>query len=522
MKTRARTIPSQAPCGDDRFRTLVEGIQDHGIFLLDEEGRVLTWNAGAQVITGYESDDIVGRPVDWLYAPDARAKGLPKILLRQAKERGRIEHEGWRLRKDGTRFWADMAITCLTDDQGNCLGYATITRDLTERRLAESERSRRREHLLHVEERFRLLVESVEEYAIFMLDPHGIVTTWNIGAERIKGYTAGEVLGRSFSIFRTDEDARSGACERELFLAAQNGKLEEEGWRVRKDGSQFWANVVLTAVRDCTGTLIGFAKITRDLTQRRALDEERLQRARAEEAVRLREEFLLIASHELKTPLTTLQLDLYGIQQDLSGDWSKVRRKLDRANRSVARLSALVESLLSVSRLAQGKLTLNPAPMDLAEVVVQVVDGMREQAGKAGCDLEVQAPAPILGNWDRLRIEQVVVNLLVNAVKYGAGSPIEVDVRYTDTSASAMIEVSDHGPGVAEADLVRIFQRFERASSIRHYGGLGLGLYVSREIVETHGGSITASNRPEGGAMFSVRLPADRPSSAACAAPPEN
>jgi PAS domain S-box-containing protein len=520
MKTRARTVPSQAPYGDDHFRTLVEGIQDYGIFLLDEEGRVVTWSEGAQTITGYGSDDIVGRPVDLLYAPDAIAEGLPKILLREAKERGRAEQEGWRLRKNGTRFWADVAITCLTDDQGNCLGYATITRDLTERRLAESERSRRREDVLRLEERFRLLVESVEEYAIFMLDPHGIVTTWNIGAERIKGYPAGEVLGRHFSLFRTEEDIRSDACERELFLAAQEGKFEEEGWRVRKDGSQFWANVVLTAIRDSAGKLIGFAKITRDLTQRRVLEEERLQRARAEEAVRLREEFLLIASHELKTPLTTLQLDLGGIQHDLGGDRSRVSRKLERANRSVSRLSALVESLLSVSRLAQGKLTLAPASMDLAETVVQVVDGLREQAGKAGCELAVQAPEPVLGNWDRLRIEQVVVNLLANAIKYGAGGAIEIDVRCADTCAT--IEVSDRGPGVAESDLVRIFQRFERASSIRHYGGLGLGLYVSREIVEAHAGSITASNRPGGGAMFAVRLPADRPSSAARDAPPEN
>jgi signal transduction histidine kinase len=295
---------------------------------------------------------------------------------------------------------------------------------------------------------------------------------------------------------------------------------KKKGGACERDGSQFWASVVLTAIRDGTGTLIGFAKITRDLTQRRALEEERLQRARAEEAVRLREEFLLIASHELKTPLSTLQLDLYGIQQDLSGDPSKLSRKLNRANRSVARLSALVESLLSVSRLAQGKLTLDPASMDLAETVIQVVDGMREQAGKAGCQLVVQAPAPVLGNWDRLRIEQVVVNLLVNAIKYGAGGAIEIDVRYA--APTAVIEVSDHGPGVAETDRVRIFERFERASSIRHYGGLGLGLYVSREIVEAHGGSITAGNRPGGGAVFAVRLPTDRPSSAAQAASAEN
>lgn len=508
MNRRTKTLLNQLPC-DEPFRTLVDGIQDYAVFLVDHDGRILTWNAGAELIAGYTTNEIVGRPIDVLYTPDAVAKGLPTILRRQAKQFGRAEDEGWRVRKDGARFWGELVVSSLTDSDGNCLGYAHVVRDLTERRVAETERTRRRDDLLRLEERFRLLVESVDDYAIFMLDPHGIVTTWNIGAERIKGYKATEIIGRHFSVFRTEEDIRSGACERELFLAAQNGKAEEESWRVRKDGSRFWANVILTSIRDSTGALMGYAKITRDLTQRRTLEEERLQRARAEEAVRLREEFLLIASHELKTPLTTLQLDLHGIQQELDHpgacDVAKARKKLDRASRSVARLSALVESLLNVSRLAKGTLTLTPAPMDLTSVVEQVVDGLRDQAARCGCTLQLHTAGSIAGRWDRLRIEQVVVNVLVNAFKYGAGGSIDVSVDGRD--GHALIEISDRGPGIEETDLARIFERFERASSIRHYGGLGLGLYVSREIVQAHGGSICASNRPGGGATFAVRLP---------------
>ncbi len=371
-------------------------------------------------------------------------------------------------------------------------------------RIGKSARNRR-EELLDTEKRLRLLIDGIEEYAIFMLDPQGTVTTWNAGAERIKGYRASEIIGRHFSLFRTTEDARSGVCDRELERAARQGKFEEEGWRLRKDGSRFWANVVLTAIRDSSGQLIGFAKITRDLTQRRLLDEERLQRARAEEAVRLRDEFLLVASHELKTPLTSLQIDLHAMRHDPSGDPSKLARRLERATRNVDRLTALIESLLNVSRLAHGQLVLRPAPMDLARAISEVVENLRAQAAKAGCEIAVKSEPSLPGVWDRLRVEQVVMNLLTNAFKYGAGSPVDVTLRLEE--GHAVVEVADRGPGIPEADRERVFERFERASSIRHHGGLGLGLYVSRQIVNAHGGTIAAADRPQGGAIVTVRLP---------------
>ncbi len=499
--------PLPVGAGDDRFRLLVESVKDYAIFMLDPEGRVLTWNAGAEIIKGYTQSEILGKHISVFYTPADRQRDHASELLAAAASLGRVEEEGWRVRKDGSHFWADVVITALRDPAGGLTGFGKVTRDLTERRQAELERRRQDEDLLRSEERFRLLVDSVEDYAIFMLDPQGRVATWNSGAERLKGYKASEIIGQHFSRFRLEEEVRAGLCEQELKTAADRGRLEEEGWRVRKDGSRFRANVVLTAIRGVSGNLLGFAKVTRDLTDRLRLDDERLQRARAEEAVRLRDEFLSIASHELKTPLTTVQIEMQGLRDSAEVGSERVVKRIARAARNADRLAALVESLLDVSRIAAGGLTVEPEPVDLSQLVSQLLESLRAAATKVGCDLSFSTTGSVLGCWDRLRLEQVVLNLASNALRYGAGGPIGIAV--SREGAEAVLEVSDGGPGIPVEDLTRIFGRFERAASLRHHGGLGLGLYVSREIVEAHGGTIAARNLPRGGACFTVRLPVE-------------
>jgi len=497
------------PARDDRFRVLVESVKDYAIFVLDPQGRVETWNLGAELIKGYRPHEIIGKNIELFYTPEDRSRKYPAQLLALARAQGRVEDEGWRVRKDGSRFWADVVITALRNSEGALTGYAKVTRDLTERQKAEDQRRRRDDELLKSEERFRLLVEGVEDYAIFMLDPLGHVATWNSGAERIKGYAAKEIIGRHFSLFRVEAERQAGRCEQELEIATRRGRFEEEGWRVRKDRSLFWANMVLTAIRNPAGELVGFAKVTRDLTDRRRLEEERLQRAHAEEAVRLRDQFLSIASHELRTPLTAVQIDLQGLQERLGEGDPRMAKRLGRAVRNADRLGALVESLMDVSRIADGKVVLKPDTMDLVQTTAQVVDSFRESAARAGCVLSFEGAGPIFGCWDRLRLEQVILNLLSNAFKYAAGAPVGLTVSVE--AGQAVLEVSDRGPGVPEADLVRIFGRFERAASIRHYGGLGLGLYLSREIIEGHGGTIDARNPSAGGARFTIRLPLEPP-----------
>jgi len=354
------------------------------------------------------------------------------------------------------------------------------------------------------EERFRILVESIKDYAIFMLDAGGRVATWNAGAQRIHGYTADEIVDRHFSVFHPDGDEAVGKTDHELRIARRDGRFEDEGWRTRKDGSKFWANVVITALHDSQGALLGYAKITRDLTERRELEDERLRLAHAQEAVRLRDEFLSLASHELKTPLTVLQLQLEALRAHLAPDDRATLAKLERTHRAGQRLTEMVDALLDVSRIATGQFALHLEQFDLADIAATVLDRLRGTATNAGCDLSVTAEH-VVGKWDRRRIEQVVSNLIANAIRYAAGSPITV--RVTRQVDDALIEVRDHGPGVPTGQLARIFERFERGVSMRHFGGLGLGLYVVRQIIEAHGGHVTAENRAGGGACFTVRLP---------------
>jgi len=277
----------QAPGGiahevGELHRLLVESVRDYAIFALDPNGYILSWNPGAERFKGYTAAEVIGKHFSIFYPADKIAEGFPDYELREAARSGRFEDEGWRIRKDGSRFWANVVITALRGPTGELVGFAKVTRDLTGRREAE-------ESLRLSEERFRLLVEVVKDYAIFMLDPTGHIATWNEGAQRIKGYTADEIIGTHFSIFYPPEKVAEGFPDYELREAARVGRFEDEGWRVRKDGTRFWANVVITALRNRSGDLIGFGKVTRDLTERRAAEARAIAAARrvaAEEAAR--------------------------------------------------------------------------------------------------------------------------------------------------------------------------------------------------------------------------------------------
>jgi PAS domain S-box-containing protein len=259
-------VSRQRPDGES-YRILVDSSRDYAILMLNPEGYVLSWNKGAEAIEGYSADEIIGSHFSRFYPPDAVERDLPSKDLSQAAATGRFESEGWRVRKDGSAFWADVVITPLNDSQGQLTGFSSITRDATARREREIS-------LRHSEERFRLLVTGVKDYAIFMLNPLGIVETWNAGAELIKGYSADEIIGSHFSRFYPPEAIKRGLPETELRGAMMQGRYEDEGWRIRKDGSRFWANVIITAVRNSSGHLIGFSKITRDLTERRRHEDE--------------------------------------------------------------------------------------------------------------------------------------------------------------------------------------------------------------------------------------------------------
>ena len=509
------------PEGDERYRLLVESIGDYAIFMLDTAGHVMTWNVGAQRIKGYTADQIIGRHFSVFYPIDAAQRGHPDHGLRVAASAGRFEDEGWRVRRDGSLFWAHVAITALRDDSGSPCGFGKVTRDLTRQR--EHQESLRRS-----EERFRLLVDGVDDHAIFMLDPNGYVMTWNSGAERINGYLAAEIVGRHFSRFYPSDAVASGWPEHELQVATTTGRFEEEGWRLRKDGAQYWANVAITALRDDSGRLLGFAKLTRDLSERRRsqlleadgaqreamLEAERTARIEAQRVARIKDEFLATLSHELRTPLNAIlgwtQI-LQGPRADAGADLTHGLEVIERNARAQIRL---VDDLLDLSSIMAGRIGLDVQRFVLEDIVRGAIESARPAAAAKGLRLDFRSDADdnvVVG--DAARLQQVVWNLLSNAIKF---TPKAGQVRVTIERIDSRVRllVSDTGVGIPPHFLPHVFDRFSQKDSTasRGYSGLGLGLAISRQLVELHGGTIEARSMGEGqGATFVVVLPTDAP-----------
>jgi PAS domain S-box-containing protein len=480
---------------EEHFAELVSGVEDHAIFLLDPAGRVKSWNAGAKRIKGYEADEIIGQSFTRFYPQDALDRGWPQEELRRAAETGRIQDEGWRVRKDGTQFWANVVITALKSSEGELRGYLKITRDLTERKQAE-------EALRQSEERLRLMIEGVQDYAIFMLDPDGRVMSWNLGAERIKGYTAAEIIGQHFSAFYSSEDIENGKPLRELETAKREGRVEDEGWRVRKDRTQFWANVVITALYDTKGTLRGFAKITRDMTAERQVEQLQV-------ADKQKNAFLAMLAHELRNPLAPIRngVELLKMSTALV---PAVQETTEMMERQVVHLVRLVDDLLDVSRIITGKIHLQKDAVDVNEFVDRAVEEIQPTIDAHGHELMIARPSRrLIVDGDMVRLSQVVSNLLSNAAKY-TDKPSQIWLTIEPTNGDVLIRIRDQGIGISGEELSRMFNLFEQADTSlgRTRGGLGIGLTLVKRIVELHGGSVSAtSGGLSQGSEFIVRLP---------------
>ncbi len=491
--------PSPATDLDHRLQLLIETVVDYGIFLLDPGGHVVSWNSGAQKLKGWTRDEIIGQHFSVFYPPEAVATGWPQEELRRAARDGRFEDEGWRLRKDGSRFWANVVITALREpDTGELTGFAKVTRDLTERRRHE-------EALRASEESFRLLVNGISDHAVFMLDADGQVRSWNRGAEVIHGYTGSEIMGRHFGIFFSPQDRAAGKPERELALARADGRFEDEGWRVRRDGSRFWGKVLVTPIRGSNGQLVGYAKVLQDLSVRRKI-------ADLERSTRRMNEFLAMLAHELRNPLAPIR-NAVTIMQKLDAQLpTPVQRMRDVIDRQLTQMTRLVDDLLDVSRLTTGKIKLRREPVDMAEVVTRSVETVRPLIeGRAhALSLEVP-PGPHTVDGDPTRLAQVLQNLLVNAAKYTPeGGRITVTLRRPEDGIE--VSVADNGRGIAPDELEHMFELFAQGaagvSPTATDTGLGVGLALARALVQMHGGSMSAHSEGLGkGATFGFRLP---------------
>jgi PAS domain S-box-containing protein len=512
------------------FSLLVESTTDYAIFMLDPTGVIASWNAGAERIKGYKRQEIIGKHFSIFYPEEAKAQDWPATELAYAERDGRFEDEGWRVRKDGTHFWANVVITALRDTDGRLVGFGKVSRDLTERRRAEQE-------LRESEERFRLIVDTTLDYGMFMLSPDGVIASWNAGAQRMEGYSAEEAIGQHFSIFYTEEAKARRWPEHELTEAARVGRFEDEGWRVRKDGTQFWANVVITALRGPDGELRGFSKVTRDVSERKAamgrieaLTAE-LQGRVAELAATNRElmqktseneSFVYSVSHDLRAPLVNLQ----GFSQELTLSQQELETLLadervppeirDRAfgvlkgditesvgfiRNSVQHLGNIVDGLLRLSRV--GRVEYRLAEVDTGAVVADILASLHTTIQESQARIQV-GPLPRV-RADRHALGQVFANLIGNALKcFDPRRPgaIEISASSDDPPVFA---VKDNGIGIAPDHHAKVFQVFQHVHPVKG-SGEGMGLAIVRRIVERHNGRIWFESTPDVGTTFYFNL----------------
>jgi PAS domain S-box-containing protein len=488
-------MPIDASMSVERLRQLVDAVVDYGIFLLDAEGHIVSWNTGAQRIKGYAPEEVIGQHFSIFYTEAARSVDWPGEELKRAAAAGRFEDEGWRVRKDGTQFWANVVITALRDADGRLAGFGKVTRDLSERRVYE-------EALRESEQRFRLLVEGVRDYAIFMLSPSGIIESWNAGAELLKGYTAEEAIGRHFSVFYRADELQAGLPEAELRAALKYGRAEEEGWRKRKDGSVFWANVIITPVYDGNKLLRGFTKVTRDMTDRRRLHE-------LENSSRRMNEFLAMLAHELRNPLAPIRNAVTVLQLEPAPS-PMVRSSRDMIDRQLSHMTRLVDDLLDAGRLTTGKIHLRKERLLYNQVLARAAEAVRPLMDAQQHRFVAVVPdADLYVTADATRLTQVVQNLLTNAAKYTpSGGAIELKAWVE--GGSLFTAVTDNGTGISADAIGRIFELFSQgdAQPSSKEGGLGIGLTLAKSLVEMHGGVLQAESAGAGqGSRFSFFIP---------------
>jgi PAS domain S-box-containing protein len=478
LQQRAQTLQSEIDWRhrEERFRLFVEGVQDYAIFMLDPEGHVSTWNTGARRIKGYLASEIVGRHFSCFYPEEDIRDCKPQRLLELAAKDGHSEDEGWRVRKDGSKFWANVTISAIRDEAGNLIGFGKVTRDLTERKRAETA-------LRRSEARFRLLTEAVQDYAIFMLDPEGHVSTWNTGAERLKGYKASEIIGRHFSCFYCQDDLRAGKPRRELEIAEKEGRFEEEGWRLRRDGSKFWASVTITALRDDTDRLVGFGKVTRDVTER--MKAEKSLRALSLHLLKTQDEERRRIGRDLHDSLgqyvAAMKMSLDTLASSLEPGETETREKVAQC---VHLAEECVKEVRTISHLLYPPML---EELGLKSAISWYLGGFTKRSGiQASFDI-----SPDFGRLSRdleLALFRVLQESLANVHRHSGSQTAHVQLSIQ--RGMAVLEISDQGKGIPSAIL--------EESGEDWLGAIGVGLRGMKERMRQLGGSLEISSGRDG------------------------
>jgi PAS domain S-box-containing protein len=492
---------------DERYRLLIDSITDYAIYMLDPGGHVVSWNPGAERFKGYTEEEILGRHFSTFYIPQDREQDRPGIALRTATEQGRFEGEGWREKKDGSRFWAHVVIDTIRDKKGNLVGFAKITRDLTERKKAE-------ELLRQSEQQFRLLVQGVTDYAIYMMDPGGHVSSWNAGAERIKGYKPEEIIGQHFSRFFRRKDREAGLPDKAIKCAMEEGRYESEGWRIRKDGTRFWANAVVDAIHDEAGKLVGFAKITRDITEKRVA-EQNLVEAREElfQAQKMETVGQLTGgmAHDFNNLLMAIQgsLDLLNKRIPFSRDTAPL---IANALQATQRGASLTQRMLAFSRKQELKFD----SVDVIELIKGMTDLLQRSLGPT-IIVETQFPAklpPVRS--DANQLASAILNLALNArdamprggfLTIGARICAGDRTTHPDLKAAQYVclWVQDEGEGMDEETLVHAVTPFFTTKGVGK--GTGLGLPMVQGLMAQSQGKLALRSKKDEGTIAELWLP---------------
>jgi PAS domain S-box-containing protein len=503
----SQNLSKTAAIEEMRFRLLIDAVVDYAIYMIDPEGFIISWNSGARRFKGYEEAEILGQHFSRFYTEDDRAAGMPQRTLDTAIGEGRFEGEGWRVRKDGTHFWCHVVIDPVFSPAGQLLGFAKITRDLTDRKMAE-------ETLKQSEQQFRMLVQGVTDYAIYMLSPEGLVSNWNQGAQRIKGYRPAEIIGQHFSVFYTPEDRELGEPQRALEIATREGRFENESWRVRKDGTQFLAHVVVDAIRGETGTLLGFAKITRDVTEahqsQQALEKTREALFQAQKMQAIGQLSGGIA-HDFNNLLTVILGNLE-IVRKRAGDDPKISRLLENATQGALRGVSLTQRMLAFARRQE----LKTEPVAIAQLV-QGITGLLQSSLGPTVSIETRIPEtlePVMA--DSNQLELAVLNLATNArdampdggtVMISAQPKVVLEQSHSPLQAGRYVCLSiiDTGEGMDAATLASAMDPFFTTKGLGK--GTGLGLSMVHGFIEQLGGRFILKSEKGKGTTADLWLP---------------
>lgn len=504
---------------EDRYYKMIDEVEDYAILLLDPQGIILNWNKGAQKIKRYKESEIIGKHFSIFYLPEDQAIRLPETLLHKAATDGRAIHEGWRLRKDGSRFWGSITLTALHGEQGEVVGYSKVTRDLTEKKQAEDQLKAYAEELQQInkalresEERYHKMIAEVQDYAIILLDLQGNIMNWNAGAEKIKGYKAEEIIGKNFRLFYTEEDRKNSLPELLLNRAAENNRATHEGWRITQSGNRFWGSIVITALHNEQGDLIGYSKVTRDLTEKKKADDKlneylhELQQQNEE-----LDRFAYAASHDLQEPLRKIQTFADMLEQNIH-DEVKAKKYLDKINTSSERMGNLIRSILEFSRLSKD------APVkeltDLNEILRHVLTDQELSIHEKQATIESGRLPSIRAI--PLQMHQLFTNLISNSLKYSQEKPV-ITIRTSIADSSEIpgarlpqgtrfehLTFTDNGIGFEPQYADKIFTMFQRLHGKHEYSGTGIGLALCKKIMDNHGGYINAESTPGKGASFHI------------------